>query len=86
MPLTTPILLSISGLTGVGGRALMTPLLILGFGLPQVTAVGTDLAYASLTKVAGVWGHWRQPTPGAGVLVLSALWIERRSNAESENR
>jgi len=41
------------GLTGVGGGSLMTPLLILLFGVHPVTAVGTDLLQASLTKIAG---------------------------------
>ncbi len=41
------------GLTGVGGGSLMTPLLILLFGIHPATAVGTDLLYAALTKTAG---------------------------------
>src|SRR5579872_1597630 len=41
------------GLTGVGGGALMTPLLILLFGIHPTTAVGTDLLYAAVTKSAG---------------------------------
>ena len=41
------------GLTGVGGGALMTPLLVMGFGVAPVTAVGTDLLYAGLTKAGG---------------------------------
>jgi uncharacterized membrane protein YfcA len=45
------------GLTGVGGGALMTPLLISSFGVPAQVAVGTDLLYASLTKMAGGWRH-----------------------------
>ena len=45
------------GLTGVGGGALMTPLLISSFGVPPQVAVGTDLLYASLTKMAGGWRH-----------------------------
>jgi uncharacterized membrane protein YfcA len=40
-------------LTGVGGGALMTPLLILVFGVRPTLAVGSDLAYATLTKIAG---------------------------------
>lgn len=47
----------IVGLTGVGGGSLMTPLLILLFGVPPVTAVGTDLLYASVTKSAGTLVH-----------------------------
>jgi len=50
----------IVGLTGVGGGSLMTPLLILGFGISPATAVGTDLLYASLTKAGGVWVHGRR--------------------------
>ncbi len=45
------------GMTGVGGGALMTPLLVLVFGVAPNTAVGTDLLYASITKVFGVWAH-----------------------------
>ena len=45
------------GLTGVGGGALMTPLLVLLFGIHPATAVGTDLLYASVTKTAGTVVH-----------------------------
>jgi uncharacterized protein len=45
------------GLTGVGGGALMTPLLISSFGVTPQIAVGTDLLYASITKTAGSWRH-----------------------------
>jgi hypothetical protein len=77
------------GLTGMGGGSLMTPLLILVFGVKPVTAVGTDLAYAAVTKTVGGWKHFRQRTVDArlstwmafgsvpsaigGVYVLSAL-------------
>ncbi|WP_298667827.1 sulfite exporter TauE/SafE family protein [uncultured Sphingomonas sp.] len=48
------------GLTGVGGGSLMTPLLVLVFGFHPVTAVGTDLLYASATKTVGTIVHgWR---------------------------
>lgn len=50
------------GLTGVGGGALMTPLLHLGFGIPLAVAVGTDLLYAAVTKLSGVWVHARNRT------------------------
>jgi uncharacterized membrane protein YfcA len=45
------------GLTGVGGGSLMTPLLTLLFGINPAVAVGTDLAFASITKVAGTAAH-----------------------------
>lgn len=45
------------GLTGVGGGSLMTPLLVLLFGITPATAVGTDLLYASITKAGGVAVH-----------------------------
>ena len=38
------------GMTGIGGGSLMTPLLILAFGVQPATAVGTDLMYAAITK------------------------------------
>lgn len=48
------------GLTGVGGGSLMTPLLVMAFGIPPSTAVGTDLLYAAVTKGSGVWVHHRK--------------------------
>lgn len=45
------------GLTGVGGGALMTPLLVLGFGVHPAAAVGTDLLYAGITKACGTAVH-----------------------------
>ena len=45
------------GQTGMGGGALMTPILILIFGMHPATAVGTDLLYASATKTAGTLVH-----------------------------
>jgi len=48
---------AIVGLTGVGGGSLMTPLLVLLFGIHPATAVGTDLLYAAITKSGGTWVH-----------------------------
>ena len=45
------------GLTGVGGGSLMTPLLVILFGIPATTAVGTDLLYACITKSVGTAVH-----------------------------
>ena len=45
------------GMTGVGGGSLMTPVLILLFGIHPATAVGTDLLYAAVTKTAGSVVH-----------------------------
>src|SRR5580698_11556148 len=45
------------GMTGVGGGSLMTPILILLFHIHPVTAVGTDLLYASVTKASGSVVH-----------------------------
>ena len=52
----------IVGLTGIGGGSLMTPLLVLAFGVAPATAVGTDLLYAAITKAGGVYVHDRQGT------------------------
>src|SRR5918992_4695138 len=49
-------------MTGIGGGSLMTPMLILVFGVTPVTAIGTDLAYAAVTKTVGGYKHWRQRT------------------------
>ncbi len=50
------------GLTGMGGGSLMTPLLILVFGVKPVTAIGTDIFYAAVTKTAGGWRHLKLKT------------------------
>ena len=49
----------IVGMTGVGGGSLMTPIL-LWFGIPPTTAVGTDLLYAAFTKMGGVVVHHKK--------------------------
>ena len=61
------------GLTGVGGGALMTPILILFFGIAPATAVATDLWFAPLTKLAAVAIHQR----GGNVdwQVVRRLWM-----------
>lgn len=51
---------AIVGITGVGGGALMTPLLVLLFGVAPATAVGTDLLYAAITKSGGTFVHARR--------------------------
>ena len=63
----------IVGVTGVGGGSLMTPLLVLLFGVSPATAVGTDLLYASLTKTMGAWVHGRRGTVDWRVVGLLAL-------------
>ncbi len=75
------------GLTGVGGGSLMTPLLILLFGIHPATAVGTDLLYAAATKTGGSvvhgWArsiHWpavirlASGSIPASILTLVVLW------------
>ncbi len=51
---------AVVGLTGVGGGSLMTPLLVLLFGINPATAVGTDLLHAAITKAGGTYVHARQ--------------------------
>jgi uncharacterized protein len=53
---------AIVGLTGVGGGSLMTPLLVLLFGIHPAVAVGTDLLYAAITKAGGALVHGRNST------------------------
>src|SRR5215208_1007980 len=48
------------GLTGVGGGSLMTPFLVVTMWVPAPTAVGTDLVYATATKMTGSAAHYRQ--------------------------
>jgi uncharacterized membrane protein YfcA len=60
------------GMTGVGGGSLMTPLLVLLFGIHPVTAVGTDLLYAAATKTAGALVHGASGTVAWRVVGLLA--------------
>src|SRR6266516_4690105 len=61
------------GMTGVGGGSLMTPLLILLFGIHPVTAVGTDLLYAAATKTAGTAAHgWARSIHWPAVIRLAS--------------
>jgi hypothetical protein len=55
------------GTTGMGGGSLMTPLLILVFGIKPVVAIGTDLAYGAVTKTVGGWRHFRKGTVDFGI-------------------
>ncbi|QQO14099.1 sulfite exporter TauE/SafE family protein [Bradyrhizobium diazoefficiens] len=60
------------GMTGVGGGSLMTPLLILLFGVHPATAVGTDLLYAAATKTGGSVVHgWSRSVHWPAVLRLA---------------
>ncbi|MGE3296949.1 MAG: sulfite exporter TauE/SafE family protein [Porticoccaceae bacterium] len=61
------------GLTGVGGGALMTPLLLLLFGVAPLAAVGTDLWFAAVTKMVATRVHH-----GYGLIdwsVAKRLWL-----------
>ncbi|HWB43910.1 MAG TPA: sulfite exporter TauE/SafE family protein [Hyphomicrobiaceae bacterium] len=83
------------GLTGVGGGSLMTPLLVLLFGVHPATAVGTDLLYACVTKSGGSAVHawhrtidWRivgrlaMGSVPAAILTISGLaWLNVNSEA-----
>ena len=73
------------GLTGVGSGALMTPLLLLVFGVAPLTAVGTDLWFAAITKLAATRIHhgrglidwevarrlWTGSLPGAAIAIVA---------------
>ncbi len=61
------------GMTGMGGGSLMTPLLILVFGIQPVTAVGTDIFYGAVTKTAGAWRHIKHGTVHKGIAVWLAV-------------
>jgi uncharacterized membrane protein YfcA len=83
------------GMTGIGGGSLMTPLLVLLFGIEPSVAVGTDLLYASVTKTAGTAVHglgrtveWRivaqlaaGSVPMAVFTLLIFAWVGPNSGA-----
>jgi uncharacterized membrane protein YfcA len=82
-PLVGLVVGLVVGLTGVGGGSLMTPALVFLFKVPVDIAVGTDLIFASLTKIFGVTAHsargnvnWRIVTRlGLGSLPASIATI-----------
>jgi uncharacterized membrane protein YfcA len=61
------------GLTGIGAGAVMTPFLILVIGARPVVAVGTDLAYGAVTKIAGAFLHWDQGTVDVSLVKRLAM-------------
>jgi len=61
------------GLTGVGGGSLMTPILVLIFGINPGTAVGTDVLFASMTKVVGSVVHGKRDSVDWRIVVRLAM-------------
>lgn len=59
------------GLTGMGGGSLLAPIMILFFRIPPVWAVGTDIAYSTVTKALGSIVHFRQKNVNYKV----AFWL-----------
>ncbi len=59
------------GLTGMGGGSLLAPIMILFFRIPPVWAIGTDIAYSTVTKAVGSIVHIRQKNVNFRV----ALWL-----------
>src|SRR3981189_1129867 len=92
-PLSGFVVGAIVGLTGMGGGALMTPLLILLFGVHPLTAVGTDLLYAAVTKTVGTaihpkkgTGEWRVPgllAAGSVPATVLTIWVLSRVPRQS---
>ena len=78
---------AVVGLTGVGGGALMTPILVMLLGVPPALAVGTDLWFAALTKTVGGLVHSRRGSVDWQVVrqlylgsipasVLTIIWLQ----------
>src|SRR5215216_5113301 len=61
------------GLTGMGGGSIMTPMLVLLFGIKPTTAIGTDIAYAAITKTAGSWRHLKLKTVNMPLVYWMAI-------------
>jgi uncharacterized protein len=60
-------------MTGMGGGSLMTPLLILIFGIQPTTAIGTDIFYSAVTKTVGGWRHFKMKTVNMELVKWLAL-------------
>src|SRR6476660_4865805 len=63
----------IVGLTGMGGGALMTPILVIGFGIEPLAAVSSDLVAAVVMKPIGGGIHFRRGTVHTGLVRWLAL-------------
>ena len=61
------------GLTGMGGGALMTPLLVLVFGIQPLTAVSSDIVASMIMKPIGGGVHWKRGTVNMGLVKWLAL-------------
>ncbi len=83
------------GMTGVGGGSLMTPMLTLLFGVSPSVAVGTDLAFAAVTKSAGTFTHRLRGTVNWRIVkflcigalpsaVLATLWLKEFGSLNKE--
>ncbi len=84
------------GLTGVGGGSLMTPFLVAVMGVPAPTAIGTDMVYATATKLTGSWQHYLQRSVNLEVALFLGIgsipaslfgvwtleWIKHSFNAD----
>jgi uncharacterized protein len=82
------------GMTGVGGGALMTPLLVLLFGYAPATAVGTDLWFAAITKIFGGtlhnhkgsvdWQVFRRLSLGSvPAAIITLIWMDVTRTAQT---
>jgi len=56
------------GLTGMGGGALMTPVLVLFFKVPPLAAVSSDLVASAVMKPVGSFVHLRRGTVNLGLV------------------
>jgi uncharacterized membrane protein YfcA len=85
------------GLTGVGGGSLMTPIMMLVFGIAPSIAVGTDLWFAAITKIVGGWVHGKKGTIDWQILrrmfygsipasVLTLIWLHSTAIDRSHNQ
>ncbi len=84
------------GVTGVGGGALMTPILVLLFGVAPAAAVGTDLWFAAMTKVVGGTMHHRRggvdwqvvrrlATGSLPAAMATLWWLHQSGNGQSRS-
>jgi uncharacterized membrane protein YfcA len=71
IPLVGLLIGLLVGLTGMGGGSLLAPIMILFFRVPPVWAIGTDIAYSTITKAVGSIVHIRQKTVNFQI----ALWL-----------
>ena len=63
----------LDGLTGVGGGALLVPILVLFLHIPPIVAVGTGAIFITITKIGAAWSYYGKNLVDLGLALRMAI-------------